>query len=298
MTTDHIDESLYSRQLYVMGFDAQRKMASSDVLLVGLNGLGIEVAKNIVLSGVRSVTLLDNTAVTSVDLASQFYCQFEDIGRPRAAVSAPKLSELNPYVPVNVVSEELTLELVSSFRVVVLIGVSEHLVREIADYCHNNSICVIAADMYGVFCNVFCDFGDNFVVSDIDGEPAATCLIASITRDNPGLVCALEETRHHLRNGDIVEISGLAGMNELNDCQFAVTVKDPNSFEINVDTTNMSAHEVGGYVRQVKQPTAVSFSTYSKSLVNPGEFVSDFSKLYRAGALHIGFRSVLYYRVS
>ena len=33
-----IDESLYSRQLYVMGHEAMKKMARSDVLIVGMNG--------------------------------------------------------------------------------------------------------------------------------------------------------------------------------------------------------------------------------------------------------------------
>jgi ubiquitin-activating enzyme E1 len=35
-----VDENLYSRQLYVMGIEAQRKMAGASVLIVGLNGLG------------------------------------------------------------------------------------------------------------------------------------------------------------------------------------------------------------------------------------------------------------------
>ena len=44
-----IDEGLYSRQLYVLGHDAMRRMASSDVLISGLGGLGVEVAKNVIL---------------------------------------------------------------------------------------------------------------------------------------------------------------------------------------------------------------------------------------------------------
>lgn len=40
---DQIDEGLYSRQLYVMGHEAQRRMAASDVLVAGLNGLGVEI---------------------------------------------------------------------------------------------------------------------------------------------------------------------------------------------------------------------------------------------------------------
>lgn len=43
MATADIDEGLYSRQLYVMGREGQARMASSDVLVVGLNGLGVEI---------------------------------------------------------------------------------------------------------------------------------------------------------------------------------------------------------------------------------------------------------------
>src|SRR5438445_518807 len=143
-----VDEGLYSRQLYVMGFEAQRKMAQSDVLLVGLNGLGIEVAKNIILAGVKSVTVLDNIPVSYEDLSSQFYCTESDIGRPRSTVCVPKLAELNPYVPVSVIYDDLTTSLVSGFRVVVLIDVKQALRQEIANYCHTNKIAVIISDIY------------------------------------------------------------------------------------------------------------------------------------------------------
>lgn len=41
-----IDESLYSRQLYVLGHEAMKRMGSSNVLIVGLKGLGVEIGKN------------------------------------------------------------------------------------------------------------------------------------------------------------------------------------------------------------------------------------------------------------
>ena len=44
MQTD-IDEGLYSRQLYVLGHDAMRRMQASNILLVGCKGLGIEIGK-------------------------------------------------------------------------------------------------------------------------------------------------------------------------------------------------------------------------------------------------------------
>jgi len=41
----HIDEDLHSRQLAVYGKESMRRMASSDVLIIGLGGLGVEVVR-------------------------------------------------------------------------------------------------------------------------------------------------------------------------------------------------------------------------------------------------------------
>ena len=38
-----IDESLYSRQLYVLGHEAMKRMGASHVLVVGMRGLGVEI---------------------------------------------------------------------------------------------------------------------------------------------------------------------------------------------------------------------------------------------------------------
>lgn len=40
-----IDESLYSRQLYVLGHDAMKKMSITNVLISGMKGLGIEIGE-------------------------------------------------------------------------------------------------------------------------------------------------------------------------------------------------------------------------------------------------------------
>lgn len=45
LKNEDIDESLYSRQLYVLGHEAMKRMSSSDVLIAGLRGLGVEIGK-------------------------------------------------------------------------------------------------------------------------------------------------------------------------------------------------------------------------------------------------------------
>lgn len=97
-----IDESLYSRQLYVLGHEAMKRMGASNVLIVGLKGLGVEIAKNVALAGVKSLTLHDPAPVAIADLSSQFFLRPHDVGKPRDAVTVPRVAELNAYTPVSV----------------------------------------------------------------------------------------------------------------------------------------------------------------------------------------------------
>jgi ubiquitin-activating enzyme E1 len=146
-----IDEALYSRQLYVLGHDAMRRMGASNVLIVGLRGLGIEVAKNIALAGVKSVTLYDPQPVTSTDLSTQYFLRQEDIGQPRDRVSAPRLAELNQYVPVSVMSGELTTEALAPFTAVVVTNMPLERQLELSDYAHANNIYYISTETAGLF---------------------------------------------------------------------------------------------------------------------------------------------------
>ena len=40
-----IDESLYSRQLYVLGEEAMKKMNASSALIIGMGGFGVEIGE-------------------------------------------------------------------------------------------------------------------------------------------------------------------------------------------------------------------------------------------------------------
>lgn len=56
---------------YVLGHDAMHRMGTANVLIAGMGGLGIEIAKNVILSGVKSVTVQDERQTKWTDLSSQ-----------------------------------------------------------------------------------------------------------------------------------------------------------------------------------------------------------------------------------
>uniref|UniRef100_A0A8C9VVV5 E1 ubiquitin-activating enzyme n=1 Tax=Scleropages formosus TaxID=113540 RepID=A0A8C9VVV5_SCLFO len=287
-----IDEGLYSRQLYVLGHDAMKRMQSSNVLISGLRGLGVEIAKNVILGGVKSVTLHDQGSAEWRDLSSQFYLREEDLGRNRAEVSQPRLAELNSYVPVTAYTGALTEEYLTEFQVVILTDSNLEEQLRLGDLCHSKGIKLIIADTRGLFGQLFCDFGEEMIVYDTNGEQPLSAMISMITKDSQGLVTCLDEARHGFETGDYVTFTEVQGMTELNGCQpIEIKVLGPYTFSI-CDTSSFSEYIRGGIVSQVKMPKKIAFKSLSASMAEPEFVLTDFAKFDRPGQLHVGFQAL------
>lgn len=290
-----IDEGLYSRQLYVLGHDAMRRMQLSNVLISGMKGLGVEIAKNVVLGGVKSVTIHDTGVATWTDLSSQFFLREEDLGKNRAEVTLPRLAELNSYVPCNCLTEKLDTDTLKKYQVVVLTDSSLEEQITLGEYCHANGIKFIVGETRGLAGMIFCDFGEDFTVYDTDGEQPVSNMIAGITKDKEGVVTCLDESRHGFEDGDHVSFREVQGMVELNSAEpLKIKVLGPYTFSIG-DTTGFSDYAKGGIVTKVKVPKKVTFKSIKTALENPEYVLTDFAKFDRPGQLHMAFQALHHY---
>ncbi|CAA6669297.1 unnamed protein product [Spirodela intermedia] len=266
-----IDEDLHSRQLAVYGRETMRRLFASNILISGINGLGAEIAKNLVLAGVKSVTLHDEGTVDLWDLSSNFFLSEED-----------KLQELNNAVGISTITTSLPKEILSGFQAVVFTEISLEKAIEFDEYCHNHQppISFIKSEVRGLFGNIFVDFGPEFTVDDVDGEEPHTGIIASISNDHPALVSFVDDERLEFQDGDLVVFSEVEGMPELNDGR-PRRIKNTRmySFYLEEDTTKYGPYVKGGIVTQVKQPKVLRFKPLREAMRDPGDFLlSDFSK--------------------
>ncbi|KAK9812866.1 hypothetical protein WJX72_004885 [[Myrmecia] bisecta] len=271
-----------------------RRMAASNVLICGALGLGVEVAKNVILAGVKSVTLHDKADVELRDLSAQFYLSAEDVGRNRAESCKDQLQELNTAVVVSASAADLTQDFLSQFQVVVLTNTPLADAICIDEFCHKSGIGFIRADVFGVFASVFTDYGPAFTVLDVDGEDPHTGIIASITPGPPTLVTCVDDERLEFQDGQLVVFSEVQGMTELNDRR-PRKVKNckPHSFELEEDTGAYQPYIRGGLVTQYKEAKSLSFKPLARALEEPGEFLlSDFAKIERSALLHLGFQAL------
>uniref|UniRef100_A0A8C6YRS6 Ubiquitin-like modifier-activating enzyme 6 n=1 Tax=Nothoprocta perdicaria TaxID=30464 RepID=A0A8C6YRS6_NOTPE len=258
--------SLPRRQRYVLGDTAMQKMAQSHVFLSGIGGLGVEIAKNIILAGVKALTVHDTKQCTKWDLGINFFIREDDVTnqKNRAEATLHHIAELNPYVHVAAstmpLDETTDLSFLKQYQCVILTEASLLLQKKINDFCHAQQppIKFISADVYGICSRLFCDFGDEFEVLDTTGEEPKEIFISNITQSNPGIVTCLENHPHRLETGQFLTFREVNGMSCLNGSTHQITVVSPYSFSIG-DTTDMEPYLHGGIAIQVKTPKMFYF---------------------------------------
>ncbi|KAF4023923.1 hypothetical protein G4228_015937 [Cervus hanglu yarkandensis] len=292
-TSKSLDKELYSRQLYVLGLPAMQRIQGAKVLLSGLQGLGAEVAKNLVLMGVGSLTLHDPHPTCWSDLAAQFLLSEQDLGRSRAEASQKLLAELNGAVQVCVYTGDITEDLLLDFQVVVLTASRLEEQLRAGTFCHKHGVCFLVADTRGLVGQLFCDFGKNFTVQDPTEAEPLTAAIQHISQGSPGILTLREEAdAHHFHTGDWVTFSGIEGMVELNGCDpRPLHVREDGTLEIG-DTTAFSPYLRGGAVTEVKRAKTVSHEPLDAALLQPRVVAQSPQEVHRARCLHQSFRAL------
>ncbi|XP_063793713.1 SUMO-activating enzyme subunit 1 isoform X2 [Pseudophryne corroboree] len=159
----------YDRQIRLWGLEAQRRLRTSRVLLVGLRGLGAEVAKNLILAGVKGLTLLDHRQVSEEDSRAQFLIPTGSLGRNRAEASLERAQNLNPMVDVKVDTEnieEKPEDFFNQFDAVCLTCCPRDLLVKVDQICHKHNIKFFMGDVFGYHGSMFADLGEHEFVEE------------------------------------------------------------------------------------------------------------------------------------
>ncbi|CAG9316463.1 unnamed protein product [Blepharisma stoltei] len=292
-------DHLYSRSIAAIGMTTQKKLFTIRVLISGLRGVGLEIAKNLILAGLNTVTLHDDSIISLYDLGTNFYISESHINQNRAESVVSKLQELNPNVSVNIHKGEITQEVISQHSLVLLTESDGATLRRVNSICRELSpqVGFVSVEAWGVAGHIFVDFGDNFEVSDRNGTDLKSYLITNISKSNPGVVMIDEKQRQMLQNGEYVRFKEVEGMTPLNDGrERMVTYIDQHSFSIDEDTTEYPDYVKYGIVEEVRKPFHYDFRPYEVSIKNPEElkpFIqSDYSKENRPPHLHLAMLAI------
>ena len=115
----------YSRHLIIpdVGMDGQKRLKNARVLCVGAGGLGSPALMYLAAAGVGTLGIIDFDVVDESNLQRQIIHGHSDVGRSKADSARESVTEINPFVQVNLHTERLdssnAMELFAQYDLIV-----------------------------------------------------------------------------------------------------------------------------------------------------------------------------------
>lgn len=260
-----IDESLYSRQLYAIGKDTMNSIINGKVLIINMDPLSVEICKNIILSGVGNITLVDNEKISEKDYGN-YYINSNDMNKNRVDVLGSRLKELNPSVNITKYTNSISEKLLSKFNLVVFVDCTYEFISKWNSYCHLNKIKTIACSSRGFMGYVFCDFV-NFETNDINGEKLRNGIVLN-EKDS----FYTTDKIHDFETGIKIKI--------FDEIYTVKTIKNTYTFG-----TDRPILKLGEYI-EVKEIVKIDFKNFKDSSENPEFVYIDYKDFDMPSKLH------------
>ena len=274
--------NLYSRQIIDLGQKTMIKLSKLKILILFVRGLGIEISKNIILAGPKSVSIFDPNITEINDLNSNFYLKEEYVNKKRRDEAViDNLKMLNEFVKVDFLKEntldDVIIIIPRNYDVVILTElISRKKAIEIDDICRKNNIPFIYTAALGLTGFIFTDFGKEHKIYEKSNKEIKKYIIKNITKEKNG-IC--EIIRDDKESGKFIEkyviFKNIEGMTELNfeNLQKVTKIKYRNksSFYI-IDTSNFKEYIKGGYVQEIILPEVKHYKSLKERLEIPYDY--------------------------
>jgi len=300
----NIDENLYSRQIYTYGKDTMDKIVELRILIIGLRGLGLEIAKNLILAGPKEVSISDKNICKINDLTSNFYINESDVNnKTREDSCLKKLKALNPYVSVTI-HKGFFKEDIKRFNLIIITEIMKlEELYEINYICRKNKIKFIYTLSLGLTGFLFNDFGDEHYVYDLNGEKKLKYNIIHIEDEKDKYKIILDipnDESFELDVGDYVTFKNIKGLDFLNGNEPKKIVEVNKCFfkiEKNINSIN-GEYISDGIVEEYKVLKKFKFDSLKDNFIEPNKnFINiDLKKNKSNALLHCAFVCLhLYY---
>jgi len=152
--------AIYDRQIRLWGLKAQKRMRKSNVLMVGTRGAASEIAKNLVLGGIGSFTILDEACVDDTLLESSFLLTADMVGDSAAMRLAASVQEYNPNVTVKGVNDDpraMTVNALEDYNCVILCNQSLNTMLFYNKLTRERNIALFTCNSMGLTAFMFAD---------------------------------------------------------------------------------------------------------------------------------------------
>eukprot|EP01035_Chromulina_nebulosa_P063449 gene63449-86792_t len=177
MSFSQAEVERYARHLVLreIGGPGQQRLKAASVLMVGAGGLGAPAALYLAAAGVGRIGIVDPDVVALSNLQRQVLYATADVGRAKVAVTAERLTALNPEITIEPHALALTADnaagLISDYDLV-LDGTDDFATRfAVSDACVAAGGSPSSTALEGPAFVVLIEHGDRLAIDRLGVEP-------------------------------------------------------------------------------------------------------------------------------
>ena len=300
---DTIDHDKWSRQIRTYGIEITKILSKLKILIIGLRGYGVEIAKNIILSNPNQVSIFDDQICKINDLGCNYFLNNNDVldKKRRDEACLKSLSDLNPTT--KVIIENDYLNKIKEYDVVIITEIMKlDIINKINKECHENNKGFIYTLSLGLMGIIFSDFGQKHIIYDKTGKEKGKFYISNITKEIKGkMKIDFSQTEKKLNQSGYLIFKQVEGMTEINSSEprfYEVNQENEEEFFIG-NTSKYNEYTGGGVVEEFYYPIEMEYKTLEENLMNPIDNMIQFdyskNKIGRKQLLHMLFINIQKY---
>jgi len=100
LSYDNVKRFVAHINLKKVGAYGQKKIIDSNILIIGLGGLGSPIALYLAAAGIKNIGIVDNDTIDISNLHRQILFTEKDIGKPKVEITNNKLKQINSKINV------------------------------------------------------------------------------------------------------------------------------------------------------------------------------------------------------
>lgn len=248
-------EKKYSRQIYTHGYEEEKKIRKSKILIVGLNGVSSEICKNLILCGVKEIGIYDNDILSMDDLDNLFFCEKKFIGKEKKSIACVQnMRKLNDNCKIEVITN--VENAVQHYDVVVSANQSNHINIKLSNLCRKASINgerkkFICVNTVGLFGRIFVDFGQfTYSNSKNNGELYDISKVELAGDDHAVLHLLPHYSNVHLNEKDVLILRVQDGNQQVVNipCEITDVCKGSNKIRVTILKKKNALDTFSGYI--------------------------------------------------
>jgi molybdopterin/thiamine biosynthesis adenylyltransferase len=191
---DSFQDTRYDRQEKVplFGEAGQRNLSSSSVVVTGAGGVKSTLLLTLAAVGIGRIRIIDHDRVELSNLNRQVLYTTADIGRPKAAAAADRLTALNPEIAVEAIVDRVTpdnfAELIGGCDLALEGGESAEARKEFNRSALRHRV---------IFLHASAQYNYAYIYFVMPGTtPCFECLFSDLPRSHKGAVPVLPTATH------------------------------------------------------------------------------------------------------